>query len=307
MLRLTAPAVAFRVEALRRHFTRRIIPALSGFFGHLKTRDNAFRRVLYSYSACHRWLLLRRVGIVVRVTSQYFLRQIALRDWNLPHKVRGRRGTGPSVLITPFGRAEQYFGSDVRCHCFWLILELMTQRSTERMRDLRSGLLRCQHRAGLRMERVQNLETARSAQDLRSGASAESIMPDPPVIGQKTSTLVGEPNLFVCAYQTLWLRVHELKPERAISIPGPSDGIPLPTVPGVTQLRLAIDEGCNPSLGYSHVPGHYIRLLLRLLGDWKTGEKLLAHCWAGASRSTAVARIALSVEVPFPAGARRRI
>ena len=58
------------------------------------------------------------------------------------------------------------------------------------------------------------------------------------------------------------------------------------------HLRVAVDDISEPSADFI-MPGHgHIEELIDYLHDWPGDEALMTHCYAGVSRSTAVALIA---------------
>jgi predicted protein tyrosine phosphatase len=71
-----------------------------------------------------------------------------------------------------------------------------------------------------------------------------------------------------------------------------------PTPAGVSperHHRVAVHDIAEP-MGDSVVPGEtHVRGLIAFLGDWPGSEPLLLHCYAGVSRSTAAALIALTL------------
>lgn len=108
--------------------------------------------------------------------------------------------------------------------------------------------------------------------------------------------------LFGCGYPSRWDHIAAVRPDHLISILGPHDHdqAPWPTVTGIPHLGLEIDDVYRPCTGFRHATLAHVRQLLDFLHDWhpEAGERLLAHCWAGASRSTVAALIALAVKQP---------
>ena len=104
--------------------------------------------------------------------------------------------------------------------------------------------------------------------------------------------------LFVCGYPALWDHIATVRPDHLISILGPHDNSPWPTVTGIPHLRLEIDDVHRPCTGFRHATAAHIRQLLDFLRDWHPPDRLLIHCWAGSSRSTAAALVAMAVRQP---------
>ncbi len=106
--------------------------------------------------------------------------------------------------------------------------------------------------------------------------------------------------LFVCGYPSLWEHIAAVRPHHLISILGPHDSAAWPELTGVPHLRLEIDDVHRPCSGFRHATAAHIRELAAFLEGWRpeAGERLLAHCWAGSSRSTAAALIAMAVKRP---------
>jgi predicted protein tyrosine phosphatase len=115
-----------------------------------------------------------------------------------------------------------------------------------------------------------------------------------------TAKLRAAETLFVCGYPDLWDHISTVQPHLFISILGPHDSTPWPTITGLPHLRLEIDDIHRPCNGFSHATAAHIRQLVTFLQEWhpERGERLLAHCWAGSSRSAAAALIAMAVKQP---------
>jgi predicted protein tyrosine phosphatase len=72
--------------------------------------------------------------------------------------------------------------------------------------------------------------------------------------------------------------------------------MPITTPPGIgpdRHLRLAMNDICEPQEGLVLPCETHVEDLIRFALDWDRGAPLLIHCWAGISRSTAAAFIAL--------------
>ena len=98
-------------------------------------------------------------------------------------------------------------------------------------------------------------------------------------------------NLFDMPYYTRALRAGYL-----VSLVQPEFQPPTPAgVRPERHLRVAVDDISEP-MEDSVVPGEgHVRDLITFLCDWPGSEPLLLHCYAGVSRSTAAALIALTL------------
>jgi predicted protein tyrosine phosphatase len=71
---------------------------------------------------------------------------------------------------------------------------------------------------------------------------------------------------------------------------------PVPTPPSIgpdRHLRLAMNDICEPAEGLVLPCQEHVADLVQFALDWDREAPLLIHCWAGISRSTAAAFIAL--------------
>ena len=72
--------------------------------------------------------------------------------------------------------------------------------------------------------------------------------------------------------------------------------MPIPTPPSIgpdRHLKLAMNDICEPQPGLVLPSVGHVDDLIRFALDWDRQAPLLIHCWAGISRSTAAAYIAL--------------
>ncbi len=70
----------------------------------------------------------------------------------------------------------------------------------------------------------------------------------------------------------------------------------IPTPPSIgpdRHLKLAMNDICEPQPGLVLPCGNHVMDLIGFARDWDRQAPLLIHCWAGISRSTAAAFIAL--------------
>lgn len=70
-----------------------------------------------------------------------------------------------------------------------------------------------------------------------------------------------------------------------------------PEVTAARHHRMAVHDITDPALGSVHTQHDHIEDLINFLQAWSTSnESLLIHCYAGISRSTAVALLALFIK-----------
>ena len=60
--------------------------------------------------------------------------------------------------------------------------------------------------------------------------------------------------------------------------------------------RVPVDDIAQPEPGSIHPSQHHIAALIGFLREWSVEQPLLIHCYAGISRSTAAALIALAMK-----------
>lgn len=69
-----------------------------------------------------------------------------------------------------------------------------------------------------------------------------------------------------------------------------------PEIEVAKHHRVAVHDISQAVFGSIHVQDEHIQDLIRFLRAWPVQESLLVHCYAGISRSTAVALIALTIK-----------
>ena len=80
-----------------------------------------------------------------------------------------------------------------------------------------------------------------------------------------------------------------------------SGDMSLPTPSGIIKenhLSIAMNDITQPQEGYVLPEQHHILQLIEFISRWDQTSPLLIHCWAGVSRSTAAAYIALCALEP---------
>jgi|TARA_Y100000310_G_scaffold340973_1_gene438583 predicted protein tyrosine phosphatase len=71
-----------------------------------------------------------------------------------------------------------------------------------------------------------------------------------------------------------------------------------PEIETAKHHRVEVHDISQPEPGAIHVQDEHILNLIEFLHAWPAEESLLVHCYAGISRSTAVALIALTMKRP---------
>ena len=102
--------------------------------------------------------------------------------------------------------------------------------------------------------------------------------------------------IYVCGLHEMPMHVRVLEPGYLISLVQPEFQPPTPDeiAPG-RHLRLAVDDVSQPVAGYQAPGESDVNQLIGFLRSWPGDEPLLIHCYAGVSRSTAAALIALAL------------
>ncbi|MCK9994113.1 MAG: hypothetical protein Dbin4_02633 [Alphaproteobacteria bacterium] len=100
--------------------------------------------------------------------------------------------------------------------------------------------------------------------------------------------------IYVCPLSQVHAAIRQLTPSHLVSLLDPKSMIETP--PGIVRgrhLRLSVNDIAEPREGLV-LPGEsHIREILDFVDGWDQRAPLLIHCWAGISRSTATAYIAL--------------
>jgi predicted protein tyrosine phosphatase len=93
--------------------------------------------------------------------------------------------------------------------------------------------------------------------------------------------------LVVCPLSALDQVCREAPPDRVLTLlsPGHEDP-PLPR--GIPSLRLTFHDIAEPQPGLTAIVREQVEALLAFAAEGR-GDRLLIHCWAGVSRSTAAA------------------
>lgn len=100
--------------------------------------------------------------------------------------------------------------------------------------------------------------------------------------------------IYVCPLSQVQTSLARLGPSHLVSLLDPKSmiGTP-PSLHPDRHLRLSVNDIAEPRDGLV-LPGEtHIREILDFIDGWDQSAPLLIHCWAGISRSTAAAYIAL--------------
>jgi len=100
--------------------------------------------------------------------------------------------------------------------------------------------------------------------------------------------------IYVCPLSQVKASVKKLTPSHLISLLDPKSMIDTPpSLPRDRHLQLSVNDIAEPREGLI-LPGRtHIRDILDFVDGWDQRAPMLIHCWAGISRSTATAYIAL--------------
>jgi predicted protein tyrosine phosphatase len=106
--------------------------------------------------------------------------------------------------------------------------------------------------------------------------------------------------IYICNLAEMPGHVGRLKPTRLVSLQAPHEQPPTPQEIGKgCHLKVSVNDISQPLAGHILPEGSHIGPLIDFIGAWDPEEgPLLVHCFAGISRSTAAAMIALAVKAP---------
>jgi predicted protein tyrosine phosphatase len=102
------------------------------------------------------------------------------------------------------------------------------------------------------------------------------------------------PRIHVCPLSQVAITVGTTGASHLVSLV--KDGTPVErpaSIPAAHHLYLGIDDIIEPMDGMITPAEEHVRALLDFVGGWDRRQPLLIHCYAGISRSTAAAFIAL--------------
>ncbi len=105
--------------------------------------------------------------------------------------------------------------------------------------------------------------------------------------------------IFVCSLNAVDETIAEARPSHLISLLGEEMMIATPVaIDSDNHLRLAMNDISIPKDGYVTPGQSHVEKLISFIEDWPQTSPMLIHCWAGISRSTAAAFIALCINNP---------
>ncbi len=105
--------------------------------------------------------------------------------------------------------------------------------------------------------------------------------------------------LHICPLGAVERLVHEVRPSHLVSLINAGMMIRTPdSIAPAAHLKLGMNDIARPREGLHTPEQAQIERLIDFIGNWPRQAPLLIHCWAGISRSTAAAFIALCVLNP---------
>ncbi len=105
--------------------------------------------------------------------------------------------------------------------------------------------------------------------------------------------------IFVCSLGAVEATIAENQPSHLISLLGQETMIATPAaIQSDNHLKLSMNDISAPQQGYVTPGNAHVERLIGFIQDWPQTAPLLIHCWAGISRSTAAAFIALCINNP---------
>lgn len=105
--------------------------------------------------------------------------------------------------------------------------------------------------------------------------------------------------IFICPLSEVEATLKAHKPSHLVSLLDLEGMIDTPEViPPGNHLKLAMNDISAPRTGYKTPDHAHVEDLINFIITWPQTAPLLIHCWAGISRSTAAAFIALCVNNP---------
>ncbi len=105
--------------------------------------------------------------------------------------------------------------------------------------------------------------------------------------------------IFVCSLSAVEATIAQNQPSHLISLLGEESMIATPVaIQSDNHLKLSMNDISAPQHGYVTPGKAHVERLIGFIEDWPQTAPLLIHCWAGISRSTAAAFIALCMNNP---------
>lgn len=105
---------------------------------------------------------------------------------------------------------------------------------------------------------------------------------------------MSDPVIYVCPLATVPDAIRKVRPSHLVSLLDPESMIETPEgVARERHLRLGINDIAEPYEDLVVPEARHVAELLSFVRGWEQNAPMLIHCWAGISRSTAAAFIAL--------------
>jgi predicted protein tyrosine phosphatase len=115
-----------------------------------------------------------------------------------------------------------------------------------------------------------------------------------PTEAARVTRTMSTETIYVAPLSLVEVTVTDAKVSHLVTLINGDTAIPTPPSIGPDRhLRLAMNDICEPQPGLVLPCGNHVADLIRFARDWDQQAPLLIHCWAGISRSTAAAFIAL--------------
>lgn len=103
--------------------------------------------------------------------------------------------------------------------------------------------------------------------------------------------------IYVCSLEEMPRHAADLRPALLVSLVPEPEQPPTPAgIPAEAHLRLAIDDVADARPGVVCPGEEHVSVLIEALRDRPRDEPVLLHCFAGISRSTAAALVALAID-----------
>jgi predicted protein tyrosine phosphatase len=104
------------------------------------------------------------------------------------------------------------------------------------------------------------------------------------------------PTIHVCPWVEVPHVAARIRPARLITLLDPTDVAETPPeVHPDLHLRVGVNDISEPLMGMTAPDERHVAQLVAFLKEWDAAAPLLVHCYAGISRSTATAFIAMSL------------
>lgn len=105
--------------------------------------------------------------------------------------------------------------------------------------------------------------------------------------------------IYVCSLLELGGHAESLKPERLISIVSPEEQPPTPAaLKPEAHLRVSCHDIVEPCPFEILPDRRHVEQIIEFASQWNPSSRILIHCQAGISRSTATALVAYAVHFP---------